>query len=69
MDKAGFLTTREAAERLKKSRATLKDWRAKGIGPPYRRYLNQIYYPLVQFEDWLRENLGVQGQDPVRRSA
>ena len=39
-----FLTTEEAAKRLKRSAKTLEYWRTAGLGPPYYRQQRSVRY-------------------------
>ena len=43
-----FLTTDEAAKRLKRSAKTLEYWRTAGLGPPYYRQRRAVRYLLSE---------------------
>jgi hypothetical protein len=47
-----FLTTEEAAKRLKRATATLEYWRSRGQGPPYYRQQRAIRYLLSEVMAW-----------------
>jgi hypothetical protein len=55
-EQLGLLTSREAAAYLRVSVATLKSWRAKKIGPPWRRRGARLvsYFP-ADLEAFLRD--------------
>lgn len=55
-ERPGLLTPREAAAYLRVSVATLKSWRAKKIGPPWRRRGARLvsYFP-ADLEAFLRD--------------
>lgn len=46
----------EAAEILGVARATLQDWRYRGLGPRYMRYSSRaVRYRISDLEDFMRE--------------
>jgi hypothetical protein len=47
-----YLTTVEAAARLKRSPKTLEYWRVVGFGPPYYRQRRAIRYLLSEVLAW-----------------
>ena len=47
-----YLTTAEAAARLKRSPKTLEYWRLVGYGPPYYRQRRAIRYLLSEVLQW-----------------
>ena len=47
-----FLTTEEAAKRLKRSAKTLEYWRTAGLGPPFYRQQRGIRYLLSEILAW-----------------
>jgi predicted DNA-binding transcriptional regulator AlpA len=52
----GLLTTREVAERLRYSPATLVRWRGRGEGPPWITLDNgRIRYDEDVLEEWIEE--------------
>ena len=47
-----FLTTEEAAKRLKRSAKTLEYWRQAGLGPPFYRQQRGVRYLLSELLVW-----------------
>jgi hypothetical protein len=47
-----FLTTEEAAKRLKRSAKTLEYWRTAGLEPPYYRQRRAIRYWATELMAW-----------------
>ena len=47
-----FLTTEEAAKRLKRSAKTLEYWRTAGLGPPFYRQQRGVRYLLSEVMAW-----------------
>ena len=47
-----FLTTDEAAKRLKRSAKTLEYWRTAGLGPPFYRQQRAIRYLATELMAW-----------------
>jgi hypothetical protein len=47
-----FLTTEEAAKRLKRSAKTLEFWRLAGLGPPYYRQRRAVHYLASEVMTW-----------------
>ncbi|MBM3489984.1 MAG: helix-turn-helix domain-containing protein [Alphaproteobacteria bacterium] len=52
MQNAIFLTTSEAAERLRLSARTLERMRLFGSGPPFRAHGRRILYSAADLEAW-----------------
>lgn len=48
-----LLTADEVAERLKKKKKTLANWRSQGIGPSYIKTEGGILYRALDVEKWL----------------
>jgi hypothetical protein len=48
--------TRRAAEILGRSPATLKRWRAEGIGPDYIEIAGRVRYDVAVLVDFLKKN-------------
>lgn len=59
MAAAAFLTTEEVSERYRGevSAGTLRNWRAKKIGPSFLKIGKAVLYPLAELEAWDRKNL------------
>jgi predicted DNA-binding transcriptional regulator AlpA len=51
----GFLTIKEAAGLLGKSRWTLNLWRVKKIGPPWYKVGGSVYYKRADILTWIEE--------------
>jgi len=47
-----FLTTEEAAKRLKRSAKTLEYWRTAGLGPPFYRQQRSVRYLASEVMTW-----------------
>jgi hypothetical protein len=47
-----FLTTEEAAKKLKRSAKTLEYWRTAGLGPPFYRQQRGVRYLLSEIMAW-----------------
>src|SRR5215470_18087485 len=47
-----FLTTEEAAKKLKRSAKTLEYWRQAGLGPPFYRQQRGVRYLLSEVMAW-----------------
>ena len=47
-----FLTTEEAAKKLKRSAKTLEYWRTAGLGPPFYRQQRSVRYLLSEIMAW-----------------
>jgi len=47
-----FLTTEEAAKKLKRSTKTLEYWRTAGLGPPFYRQQRSVRYLLSEILAW-----------------
>ncbi|PBB69335.1 DNA-binding protein [Mesorhizobium sp. WSM4312] len=58
MDDRKFLTADEVAERYRGSISlgTLRNWRAKRIGPAYVKLGKAVLYPVDELEAWDRTN-------------
>ena len=48
-----ILTLTETAEWLKRPPATLRFWRATGVGPPSARVQGRVMYRRADVEQWL----------------
>lgn len=48
------LTEAQLAKRWNKSRRSLQRWRARGVGPPYRKLVHRIDYGLADIEAFER---------------
>ena len=60
----GYLLDTEAAEIIRKKPQTLRNWRAKSIGPPYTKVDGDlIVYPLEGLKKWLSDRT-VKPQSP-----
>ncbi len=52
----GYLLDTEAAEIIRKKPNTLRNWRAKDVGPPYTKVDGDlVVYPLEGLKKWLSE--------------
>jgi len=52
-----LLTTGQAAHYLKRSPGTLQNWRLrKGIGPRFLKIGNNVYYPKVAIQEYLKQH-------------
>ncbi|TPI58210.1 helix-turn-helix domain-containing protein [Mesorhizobium sp. B3-1-7] len=58
MDNRKFLTAEEVSERYRGSISlgTLRNWRAKRIGPAYVKLGKAVLYPIEELETWDRKN-------------
>ncbi|MBZ9852073.1 helix-turn-helix domain-containing protein [Mesorhizobium sp. CA14] len=58
MDDRKFLTAEEVAERYRGSISlgTLRNWRAKRIGPGYVKLGKAVLYPVEELEMWDQKN-------------
>jgi hypothetical protein len=69
MDKPSerFLTEDEIAARYRGlvSAGTLRNWRAKGRGPPFVKVGRSVLYPLAALEAWEVENTCCAGPRPA----
>jgi Helix-turn-helix domain len=54
---AGYKDEREKANELGQSQRALREWRLRGLGPPWVRIGNQILYPDDAFERWVRSRI------------
>jgi len=52
----GYLTETQLATVLKRTKRTLRIWRAKGLGPAYTRVGNSVVYRDQALRDWLLRN-------------
>lgn len=52
MQREPYITTREAAEFLGLSVATLNKWRVIGLGPAYFKLGKAVRYRLSELEEW-----------------
>jgi DNA-binding transcriptional MerR regulator len=53
-----LLTPEEVAERLRRPVATVRFWRARGIGPRGARVGGRVLYRESDIEKWLDEQFG-----------
>lgn len=58
MDNRKFLTAEEVAERYRDSISlgTLRNWRARRIGPAYVKVGKAVLYPVEELEAWDQKN-------------
>ncbi|RAZ89309.1 DNA-binding protein [Mesorhizobium hawassense] len=58
MDDRKFLTAEEVSERYRGSISpgTLRNWRAKRIGPAYVKLGKAVLYPVEELEKWDQKN-------------
>jgi helix-turn-helix protein len=66
-DLDALLTSREAAQFLRKSVSTLNNWRNLGKGPPYLKdpgVNGRVYYRLRDLLEWVVRNLRKSTSDP-----
>lgn len=54
-----LVSTKDAAEMLSKTPATLKRWRYEGIGPNYVVVEGTVRYDVAVLEDYVRKNTRV----------
>lgn len=54
----GILTAYELAQALEVTTETLGTWRNKGQGPKHVKLGKQVFYRLVDVEDWIYEQAG-----------
>jgi hypothetical protein len=54
--KPGLLTTAEAATRLGRAPATLRWWRAKGLGPRFSGRYSGVRYDPADLDAWIDAN-------------
>ena len=59
----GWLPEKETARQLNKSTRTLKRWRDKRVGPPYRQVGRDFIYHVQTTREWLAAGL----VKPLRR--
>ena len=55
------LTPKELAGRIGISYSGLYQWRARGIGPPYYKIRNEIYYKIEDVEEWIDKQKSTEG--------
>ena len=54
MKKARIIPSRKAAQMLgQDSPGVLATWRWRGVGPPYLKISNRVYYEVEQIEKWI----------------
>ena len=57
----GFLDCKEVATILELSPRTLRNWRARGLGPPYTKvHGTRIAYPIDGLTNWLKQRTTAQ---------
>jgi len=61
-----LLTPAEAAALLRRSPATLANWRAAGTGPPYEKVGRLVHYRQTEVEHWLSDKARHQTREPVQ---
>ena len=59
------LSPSEAAERLGVKYGTLRNWRWRGVGPPFLKVGRSVRYRLVDLADWLDDNTVSACQPPT----
>lgn len=52
----GYLTETQLATELRRTKRTLRIWRARGLGPAYSRVGNTVVYRDQALRDWLLRN-------------
>jgi len=52
----GYLNETQCAKLLKNTVRTLRNWRAKGIGPAYTRVGQKVHYRVEAINEWLLAN-------------
>ncbi len=52
MDPIQYLTTEEAAARLRLSRRTVEAWRLTGAGPAFVRLGRRVVYPIAKLDEF-----------------
>ncbi|MFC5556680.1 helix-turn-helix domain-containing protein [Methylobacterium iners] len=57
----------EAAQFLGLARATLRNWRSRGVGPSYRKHGGKVLYPLAGLEAWSAAQQRPAPPPPVQR--
>lgn len=59
MDNRKFLTAEEVSERYRGSISlgTLRNWRAKRIGPAYVKLGKAVLYPIEELDSWDQKNI------------
>ena len=58
----GFLSDRQAAERINMSTFTLNQWRHHGRGPRYYKLAGAIYYRADDVDAWIEAQAHTPGQ-------
>lgn len=58
---APFVSAHHLAASLDVSLKSLERLRMSGGGPPYIKVRKQVRYPIVELDNWIRENLTDQG--------
>lgn len=56
LDPAKHAPTPRAAQLLGKPRGTLRQWRLRGVGPPWFKIVGRVYYDLEALRDWAKRN-------------
>ena len=64
-----LVNTREAAEILGRSPATLKRWRYEGIGPDYVEMEGRVSYDVAVLLEYIRQNTRVPSVRAAREEA
>jgi Helix-turn-helix domain len=58
----GLATEDELSAEIKKTKRTLREWRQRGVGPPFVRLGETIYYPREKVREWIASLI----KEPVR---
>ena len=58
-----LLTPSEVAERLRRPLATVRYWRATGVGPPGARLNGRVLYRESELEAWIAQHFESGGDD------
>jgi len=58
-----LLTPSEVAERLRRPLATVRYWRATGVGPPSARVNGRVLYRESELEAWIARQFEPSGND------
>lgn len=52
-----LFSTKEAADYLKYSEATLELWRKEGRGPVFHQPAHKVYYFIDDLDDWIKSEV------------
>ena len=53
----GYVAEHDVAAALGVEITTLRNWRSKGMGPPYSRGGNTLLYPVAGLREWIEQNM------------